>query len=133
MVKSCWNVISVLKNAILCMRVRITLTVSRSSLELPRAGVQVKSALRIPSTEAQVNHLRVKPASSHWISDSALLWDTAGCFLHIQEIGANVWDPNTQNTSYCSLGVLRITCKRSMLKPTKFAVFSFISHMKNGL
>ena len=34
-----------------------------------------------------------KPASSEIISDPALLWETAVCFLHIHEIGLNVRGP----------------------------------------
>ena len=52
----------------------------------PSWGASLKSAPRISRTEARVNHLCVKPAFSDRISDSALLWDTADCFLHIREI-----------------------------------------------
>ena len=38
-----------------------------------------------------------KPASSEIISDSALLSETAVCFLHIHEMGTNVCDPNTHS------------------------------------
>ena len=37
------------------------------------------------------------PASSEKISASALLWDTAVCFLRAHEIGINVCDPNTEH------------------------------------
>ena len=35
--------------------------------------------------------------SSDIISDSAMLWETAVCFLHIQEMGTNVCDADTNN------------------------------------
>ena len=82
------------KNTILCIRQRdgklLSLS-SRTSLESPCPEVvcKLKSPIRVPITEALVNHLLRKPASNGRISDSALLWDTADCFLHIPEIKTN--------------------------------------------
>ena len=49
-----------------------------------------KSSAGKPSTR--------KPASNDMISDSAELWDTDVCFLHIQRIGANVRLPKMHKT-----------------------------------
>ena len=43
------------------------------------------------------NPSNLSPVSKEMISDSAELWETAVCFLHIQFVGTNVWLPKTHN------------------------------------
>ena len=49
----------------------------------------------------------LKPVSSEMMSDPALLWETAVCFLYIQTIGTNVCGPNT---FYTPLDVVFESC-----------------------
>ena len=59
-----------------------------------------------------------------------MLWDTAVCFFHIQEIGTNVRDPNTYNTPpEVELESCKISSKKnSVLKQSMFAILSLVSN-----
>ena len=57
-----------------------------------------------PTTEPNRSHnsragkpSSLNPVSREIISDSVELWETDGCFLHIQLLGTNVWLPKTHN------------------------------------
>ena len=56
-----------------------------------------------------------KLASGEIFSDSALLWETAVCFLHIHQHGTNVCDPNTHNTPLTL--ILNLACHLQMKRP----------------
>ena len=62
----------------------------------------------------------LSPVSREMISDSVELWETAVCFLHIQ---------NAQCSSRSGFWISKISCKVRVLKQSQSALLSSVSHM----
>ena len=114
-VNSCRNVINVLNK-------QTSLDILLQPRVAPSLGASLKSASRIPRTEARVNHLRVKLASSDRIS----IFGTAE--RHSWLLLARPRNRNQCVGSEYTESLLLLTwttCTGSILKPAKFAVLPF--------